>query len=143
MEELYTWYQKNVQLIYDVIEHTAMRLCQASSYICHKNNLMTSIGIKVVRFLYFPINTNKRHFMRKVRIKTLLRIVLMYKCKIKQAENVNVLLYSQTSIAWKLWGLFFTSQNHPKCELNSHFWWFWLVKIAPITRIWVQRDSKT
>ena len=47
----------------------------------------------------------------------------------------------------KLWslevvGTIFTSSNHPKCELNSHFWCFWLVKIATTTMIWVQKDKK-
>ena len=39
-------------------------------------------------------------------------------------------------------GTILTSPNHPKCELNSHFGWFWLVKIAPTARIWVQKDKK-
>ena len=28
-------------------------------------------------------------------------------------------------------GAILTSQNHPKCEFNSHFGWFGLVKIVP------------
>jgi len=39
-------------------------------------------------------------------------------------------------------GAIFTSLNHPKCEWNLHFWWFWIVKIAPTTGIWVQKDKK-
>jgi len=39
-------------------------------------------------------------------------------------------------------GTIFTSPNHLKCELNSYFRWFWLVKTAPIARIWRQKDKK-
>ena len=35
-----------------------------------------------------------------------------------------------------------TIPDHPMCELNSHFGWFWLVKVAPTARIWVQKDKK-
>jgi len=29
-------------------------------------------------------------------------------------------------------GTIFTNQNYTKCQWDSHFGWFWLVKIAPV-----------
>jgi len=37
-------------------------------------------------------------------------------------------------------GIIFMRQNHPKCELNLHFEWFWLVKMAPHSNM---SDCKT
>jgi len=31
-----------------------------------------------------------------------------------------------------------TGQNYTKCDIHSHFWRFWLVKIAHMTLIWMK-----
>ena len=43
----------------------------------------------------------------------------------------------------KVLGTIFKRQNHKKCKWNSYFGWILLVKIAPTTRIWVQKTKKT
>ena len=50
--------------------------------------------------------------------------------------------YSYKLRSLEVVGTILTSQNHPKCELNSHFGWFWLVKIAHKSRIWVDKRQK-
>ena len=47
-------------------------------------------------------------------------------------------LYTVKTSITRSRGNHFKSPNHPKCELNSHFGWFWLVKIARTASIWLQ-----